>query len=380
MSIKLDDRIRTTAFAFRGYNITNKGRSAELLRHAVYGPIVREVAAEASDLCSAAVGRRMDVADWACSAEPSTLDTFAIDLSLIVAMEVAQVRLLREVFDVEYRQARLSFGYSLGEPAALICGGVFTMQQVLPTLLMMAQECAVLAHDVTMGVLFSRGAVLDVDEVARSCHRINAEGRGIVSISSYLAPNTVLLLGQGDTIERFKQAMPDKFPSCHLRVNQHHWPPMHTPLLWEKCIPNRAAQRMLTLAGGMSQPQPPVISLVTGKMSYNDYNSRDLMTRWIDHPQRLWDAVYETLVSGADTVIHVGPEPNLIQATFKRLSDNVRQQLSRRSLNSLGLRAMSGMARRPWLGKLLSSRTALLRAPYLTQVILEDWLLDAPGV
>ena len=30
----------------------------------------------------------------------------------------------------------------------------------------------------------------------------------------------------------------------------------------------------------------------------------------------------------------------------------------------------------PWLGRMLRSHTALLRAPYLKQVVLEDWLLD----
>jgi len=45
------------------------------------------------------------------------------------------------------------------------------------------------------------------------------------------------------------------------------------------------------------------------------------------------------------------------------------------------MRAVSNMVARPWLGKLLSSRAALLRAPYVIHVVLEDWLLaqDAPS-
>ncbi len=82
------------------------------------------------------------------------------------------------------------------------------------------------------------------------------------------------------------------------------------------------------------------------------------------------------MAAGVDTVIHVGPEPNLIPATFKRLSEDVRGQLKGRSLNSLGLRAIAGMARRPWLTKLLSTRATLLRAPFVEHIILEDWLLE----
>jgi [acyl-carrier-protein] S-malonyltransferase len=208
------------------------------------------------------------------------------------------------------------------------------------------------------------------------------EGRGVVAISSFLSPNTVLLLGQGDTIDRFAARMNDVLPDkTYLRKNKDRWPPLHTPILWQRLIPNRAARDMYTIAGGMQRPQPPVISLVTGKASYNDFNSRKLINQWIDHPQRLWDAIYETLVAGIETIIHVGPEPNLLPATYKRLSDNVTVQLSGRTLNSLGLRAVSSVWR-PWLSKLLSSRTALLQAPFIQHIVLEDWLLaqtvDAP--
>ena len=86
--------------------------------------------------------------------------------------------------------------------------------------------------------------------------------------------------------------------------------------------------------------------------------------------------IYRTLAAGVETVIHVGPGPNLIPATFKRLSEDVRGQLAGRSPASLGLRTVSCMVRRPWLAKLLPSCAALLRAPFIQHVILEDWLLD----
>ncbi|MFI5460046.1 MAG: hypothetical protein ACHRXM_31900, partial [Isosphaerales bacterium] len=37
----LKKRITTAAFAFRGYDATNLGRSPELLEHPAYGPVVR---------------------------------------------------------------------------------------------------------------------------------------------------------------------------------------------------------------------------------------------------------------------------------------------------------------------------------------------------
>jgi [acyl-carrier-protein] S-malonyltransferase len=146
--------------------------------------------------------------------------------------------------------------------------------------------------------------------------------------------------------------------------------------MWQRNIPNRSAVMMQSMPGGFTVPKPPVLSLVTGKMSYNDFNLRDTLHRWVDHPQRLWDAIYGVLAEGIETVIHVGPDPNLLPATFKRLSDNISAQLQGRSLGRLGLRAISGVANRQWLKVLLPSRTALLRAPRINHVILEDWLLE----
>jgi hypothetical protein len=40
------------------------------------------------------------------------------------------------------------------------------------------------------------------------------------------------------------------------------------------------------------------------------------------------------------------------------------------------MRALAQIVSRPWLQKLLPERTALLRAPLVKQVILEDWLLE----
>jgi [acyl-carrier-protein] S-malonyltransferase len=165
-------------------------------------------------------------------------------------------------------------------------------------------------------------------------------------------------------------------PATHLRKNPHRWPPLHTPITWQRHIPDRVGMILQSAPGGLRPPQPPIISGVTGAASYDALNSRRMIHSWVDHPQLLWDMVYETLTAGIETVVHVGPAPNLILATFRRLSDNVKLQLAGRSLTSLGLRTVSRIARRRvWLTNLLSSRSALLRAPFVEHVVLEDWLL-----
>jgi [acyl-carrier-protein] S-malonyltransferase len=373
------DRFGSFVVAFRGYNTTNLGRSTELLAHPLYGSILERYLREASQICADAVGQRVDLVQRVRQNRETDLESYHEAITLIVATSLAQLEILEEFFDFEYKRARMVFGYSLGELTAVIASGVFEMQHALKLPLAVSADCVALAENVTMGVLFSRGPVLDFDEVKRLCLHINNEGAGVIGISSFLAPNTVLLLGQYGTVDRFSQLMHDVFPKrVYLRKNSDKWPPVHTPLLWQKNIPNRVGVLAHTLPGGFTAPNPPVFSLVTGKANYNDFNAREILMQWVDQPQRLWDAVYETLACGAETVIHVGPGPNLVPATFNRLRDNVQAQLTGNSLNKLGLRAMARAVRRPWLTAVLPSRTALLRAPAVNHIILEDWLLEQP--
>jgi [acyl-carrier-protein] S-malonyltransferase len=75
----------------------------------------------------------------------------------------------------------------------------------------------------------------------------------------------------------------------------------------------------------------------------------------------------------------VGPEPNLIPSTYERIALDVSTQIGKNFMGKLGRRFMSGLAQRQWLIYLLTKDAALLRAPFIEHIILEDWLLaNAP--
>lgn len=369
----LTDQVAELAYAFRGYNTTNLGRSNELLTHPVYGPLVKEKLSQAGRCCKAITGKQVDLVKRVEQQQETDLASYDEAVALIVAMELAQIELLEVFFDIPLQAGRLCFGYSLGEIVALTASGVLTMEDALSVPLSLAEDCVALAENVTLGILLSRGTPLSVEDVLRGCLKINAEGNGIVGPSAFLSPNSMLLMGQHDTLDRLKSWLRENHPGqTSLRKNKQQWPPLHTPIVWERQIPNRAAHLMHTLSGGFSTPQPPLLSMVTGKMSYHDYNTRELLHQWVDHPQRLWDVVYEVLSSGVETIIHVGPEPNIIPATFQRLRDNVESQTE----NSIGMRALSAAVSRPWLQSILPDRLGLLRAPQVEHIVLEDWLLE----
>lgn len=369
-------RIGTAALAFRGYDVANLGRSLELLEHPAYGPVVREALAEVSAICSEATHVTTDLAAYVRAGAPTALAHFPEDIALIVGMELAQVRLLEEFFEVPVRQARLAFGYSIGELSALVLGGVYRLDQLLPIPLALAPDCAELSADTHLGILFTRAPVLPEAEVARLCIAVSSEGLGLIGPSAFLSPNTALILGEGDTLDRLECVMGDYLPGkVMLRRNPNQWPPLHSPIVWRRNVPNRTAVALYRVEGGLQTPVPTIISCVTGKSSYDDLNSRETLIRWTDRPQRLWDVIDATLSAGVELVIHVGPAPNLIPATFARLGNNVSKQLGNDAIRRMGRGVVSSMNRHAWLSHLLPSKAALLRAPFLEHVILEDWLL-----
>jgi len=377
----LTNHIGTTALAFRGYDVANLGRSRELLEHPVYGPSVRATLDRFSEICSEVIQTKVDLVSYVKAGEKTALETFAHDIATIVGMELAQLELLETIHEVPIRQSKLTFGYSIGELSALIFGGSYSLEDLLPLPLELAHDCAELAGDTTLGVLFTRGATLRSEDVERLCRAVSGEGNGLIGPSAYLSPNTALLLGQGNTLSRVEALMGEFIPDkVMLRRNPNQWPPLHSPLVWQHHVPNRTAMRLYQIKESPPTPKPAVLSMVTGKASHNPVDSRDVLIRWTDHPQRLWDVIDESLSSGIEVVIHVGPTPSLIASTYSRLENNIIRQMGygNKYLHILGRGLASELNRHAWLARLLPSKASLLRIPYIGHVILEDWLLEQP--
>ena len=118
-----------------------------------------------------------------------------------------------------------------------------------------------------MGVLFTRGPVLARGGRRAALPAISSEGQGLIGPSAYLSPNTALILGQGDTLDRLETAMPDYLPGkVMLRRNPNRWPPLHSPLVWQRNIPNRDGGGAVPDRGrARTAPTPTVLSCVTGE-------------------------------------------------------------------------------------------------------------------
>ena len=121
----------TAAFAFGGYELSNLGRTHELLAHPVYGPLVRGDLDQASRIYTESIGRPIDLATRVAARRDTSWETYAEAVVLVLATHGAQLRLLRECFGIDYRSAALAYGHSLGELGALVASAVFRLDDLL---------------------------------------------------------------------------------------------------------------------------------------------------------------------------------------------------------------------------------------------------------
>lgn len=381
MKNPLEKCLPTSALAFRGYDQLNLGRTPELLAIPAYQSIIERRLAEASSLCERATHRKVDLISRVRDRVEAGLDAYAEAIGLIFAAELAQVDLLREVHGIEPCDARMAFGYSLGELTALAVAEVYPLEPIMRVPLSFAAECAEMATDVTMAVVFSRRTTIEEAAITELCEEVTAEGGGAIAISAVLAPNTMLVIGEGNsTYQLAERCAAIDGPPVLVRRNDGAWPPLHTPLLCRRQIHDRATMMIREVPRLGTIPRVPVWSLVTGREEYRETSGREVMRRWVEAPQRLWDVVEAVLASEVRTVLHFGPHPNVIPGTFRRVADNVVRQTLSWSLTSVGLKTVQRMATNSWLAPLLPRSGSLLRAPMIEHVMVEDWLLaNAPS-
>ncbi len=212
------------------------------------------------------------------------------------------------------------------------------MEQLLPIPLALATDCAELTADTTMGILSTQGRsssdrgraaplLLDQQPGARADRAVDlslavpgaAAGSGRHA-GSARARDARVPARRGDAAA---QAEPLASLAYAARVGAQHPQPDRDD---DVSHGGRAsANRHRT-----SFPARPALA------NYDEWNSRAILADWTDHPQRLWDALENTLASGAELVIHVGPEPKLLTTCFDRLSHRIMKQLKMRHLDRLG--------------------------------------------
>src|SRR5436309_2043252 len=88
----------TTAVAFRGYNVTNLGRSLDLLAIGPYQSTVLRWLRRGSEVAAHLLRRPVDLTEMVRGGQETTLATYGESIALVMAMEEAQLELLETTF------------------------------------------------------------------------------------------------------------------------------------------------------------------------------------------------------------------------------------------------------------------------------------------
>ena len=80
-----------------GYNLTNLGKTPELLAHAAYGPIVERHLREASRITADVLHKPIDLVARVRAKRESTIETFGEDIGLIMSIESGAVGVAGDV-------------------------------------------------------------------------------------------------------------------------------------------------------------------------------------------------------------------------------------------------------------------------------------------
>ena len=122
MGENLLDRLGFTAFAFRGYNTTNLGRSGELLAHPAYGSVLERHLAEASQIASDVRQRHVDLVARVREGRETSLETYDEAIAMIVSVEMAQLEMLEQFFDVRLNRCADDFRLQPGRAVGPVRG------------------------------------------------------------------------------------------------------------------------------------------------------------------------------------------------------------------------------------------------------------------
>ena len=333
----LKKRIATAALVFRGYDLTNLGRAPEFLEHRAYGPVVRAILDSASVLCGDVLGKKVDLAARILAARTvharDLRSRYRHDRRHGAGPDPAARRVFRRPGSAGAAELRPQHRRAVGAGRRRhVHDGATPADPAGPGDRLRRADRQ--HHD---GDSVDSGRhPLQIEDVQHLCSTISSRGQGLIGPSTYLSPYQVLLLGQGDTLDLLEQEMREYLPAgVTLRRKPNHWPPLHTPLVWERNIPNRTADDDVSHGRRAAQTDAERRLMHHGSGQLRRVEQPGDSGR-LDRSSPVRDAMEHTLASGAELVIHVGPEPKLLTTCFDRLSHKIMKQLKMRHLDRLG--------------------------------------------
>ena len=310
---------RRIAFLFSGQGSQYPGMAAELYRHE---PVFRAVI----DQCATELQGRIDppLLDvlFDRNGQGSLIHETAYTQPALFAVQVALTALWRSWGVVP----EFVLGHSVGEFAAAVCAGVYTLEQALGLITERARLMQALPATGSMAAIF--------DDAAIVAEAIAAHGPGRLAIAARNGPHSTVISGERDAVAAVAAEFEQRGIRSQVLTVSHAF---HSPLM------RPAMPGLSEYAAGMD-PQAPRMRWVS-TLTAEAVGVAPDAGYWCDHALRPVDflGAMRTLgAAGATDFIEIGPGGTLLA-------------LGRQSLDSDGLGWYASLGRRGEQREILAS-------------------------
>lgn len=195
-------------------------------------------------------------------------------------------------FELLGQEPNYAAGHSLGEYSALVCAGVFSLEDGLRLVHLRGkfmQEAVPVGQGGMVAIL-----KLDYEEVQEICAQTGAE------IANYNSPEQIVISGRRDAVLKAKElAETMRGKGIELAVSA----PFHSSLM--KPAEERLKSEIEKVK--FSEPVFPVISTVSGEPESDPHRIQELLTQQITAPVRWIDYMLRLKSLGVTRFVEVGP-------------------------------------------------------------------------
>ncbi|HVT69792.1 MAG TPA: type I polyketide synthase, partial [Trebonia sp.] len=277
------------AFLFTGQGAAGAEAGLEL---AAAGGAFGATLARCGELMTGLVGRPLaeilaDGGVWATRADEAQPALFALQMALVAQWRASGI------------EPEAVLGHSLGEYAAAVTAGVFSLETGLR---LVAARGALMA-----GLAASEGTMLALPLGEAAARALVGDEAG-VSVGAVNGPAATVLSGPRPALARLAARLPAGVEGTWLAVTHAFHSPQMAPLV-------AAYREVVTEEHGRTPFQMPrlgFLSTLTGRTVRQEVCEPEYWCRQLVEPVLFWPAVTGLVASGATHAVEIGPRPVLV--------------------------------------------------------------------
>jgi [acyl-carrier-protein] S-malonyltransferase len=249
---------------------------------------------------SAALGE--DLASLIANGPADQLDT---TVNTQPCMLTASVAMFRAYLAAGGAKPQVFAGHSLGEYAALVAAGVFTLEQAVPLVRFRAQVMQQAVPLGTSGMAAILG--LDDDKVREACHRAQSEARAagqadaVVEAANFNAPSQVVIGGHTAALTR----------ACDIakELGAKRALPLPVSVAFHSSLLTPASERLRErlAATSLQSPHTPVMNNIDVRFETQGLAIADALARQVAGPVRWTELVNQLVADGVTHLVECGP-------------------------------------------------------------------------